>query len=422
MQMPVWRSSDVPGTLGHPNFHTSTLENGYFYGRDYRGIGQKGSILPGAARATTYYDTGMTDVAIEVTWEANLPYPLFPTVCVTPDEGFEHDLSPYFEFFATSQVTAVVWNVGQPAWLEGIAAFGPNTAATQHVPKVIRAEVVGRRLRSYLDDVFKMEYVIPPHMAGSTLHGVSQDTQMKYAFSEASPTDRNLNPYYPSYTHDQNTGTIYEEGTGLESNFSITAITKFSDEEAGTLGSELLEDTDFLGVGSPAVSVWTTNEPTQWDENNVYSSTDPVSLPGATVTRASPNTSPFTSGYYDQELTTPLVNGNTYRITLGLISQLADNGYFDVPYAQGKGYITAEFYDLSPAANSGVVLSTQITVSGSPFNLTSAITEDFVAAGDYTHVRLKGIATIPAFQTTYQLQQTVNYVSVKRFIPDSSLP
>ena len=144
------------------------------------------------ARSCAYYNTGFTDVSVEVTW-----YGVYnagssgPIVCINPDEE-DFGLTFYIENFGGSTGWVyVLWNVGRQPNDISPAALAQTSDHTSGVPVVLRMDVVNNNVKCYADGVLitlvnadtglsSDTYAIPgpsfPNgLSGSTMHGVSID-------------------------------------------------------------------------------------------------------------------------------------------------------------------------------------------------------------------------------------------------------
>jgi hypothetical protein len=389
--VPPWRSADNDGGANPQAWFASRITNGYFNGYDPKRVGQKASETNlGSGRATTYFDTGHADVAIEGIYENNIGLSALPCVRVTPDY-WEHNIAAFPEVWLSPELGIgpwVIWYIAAPSRKQTIPCYGPGQLLAPGTPRLVRLEVVGRRVKAFDENnVLKMEFIVPPHMEHSTKHGVTHDVTMQYRPDGAG-----------GWVEMPNFGET--EGM-LESSWSFTPITHFSDELPGVIGPEKVRNINFT-----TASDWTTDG--GW---TIDTTTDDDLLirPSAVVEYAESG-APFSSGYFRQELTEPLITGRTYRLTFNVFPMelYATEIPAVTPILIGFGGVSARVYD----AGSSTALIPD-SLGGSQYR-TGATTVEFVATGPHTHIELTATAMEDLGDLgTYKLQRKVNYVSLR---------
>ena len=182
------------------------------------------------------------------------------------------------------------------------------------------------------------------------------------------------------------------EASMMESSWSCTPITHFSDESPGVLGPELLQSINF-----DAATGWVAGA--DWTIDTVTDDSIP-SRPSAIALRA-PAASSFVSGALTQELLTPLEVGKRYRITFGTDTVDLRQSSMDF----GSGSVTAEIYD--GAATTGAL--------GTLGSANGALTVEFVAAA--AHTTLSFVVQSALSGGSHKVHLKLSYVSLREFTP-----
>lgn len=411
IKVPSWRSGDKDGNTNPTSWFTSTLTGGFIAAKDFNRVGQKSSITNwGNGRATAYIDTPWKDVAVENIWAGNEEMSAMGCVKVSPEaENWEYTLSLYAEqwpIFNTTVKLPVVWYIGNPSEVEAYEVMDGTHSHTNGTPWKSRMEVVGRRVRAWEyssgSEAYVGELILPKGMADSTKHGITHDVPLSYRPVWSSDAPNWSDPdWRDELTGFEDNPQYTDDLTGIgaqEDNFKVWPITHFSDESAGTLGPELLNDIDFDANNSDWVA-----ENADW---SVDHTTTDLHRPSAYVSVADSGSS-FVSGYLRQTLSAPLVVGRRYRLTYGLYPANDPPRVYAVPFGttadEIKGTVTC-----SVTGGGGTVTTT--AQSG------HAYTTEFVAT--YAHDTIEFLGQSEDDGGTHKLFQRVCYASLMEFTPD----